>query len=216
MKKLSFTILFILCAVPFIFSQKIIEEKVEVIGKQTEMKLSFADAITVSAWSNNYIEIQVEVNIDDNQYNDYYSLKIDENRNMLKVVEEVDFDGIKKQKGKQNNCNFNTNINYSLKIPENLNIKLETISGEVELTGCLGEMTINSVSGFIDYAVPQNHEATIDLSTVTGDVYSNLKFDHQEPKKISWVGTNRELMLNGGDIPVNLKTVSGDIYLRKF
>lgn len=31
---------------------------------------------------------------------------------------------------------------------------------------------------------------------------------------ISWIGTNHALSLNGGDVDVELKTVSGDIYLR--
>jgi len=53
------------------------------------------------------------------------------------------------------------------------------------------------------------------LSTVTGDVYSDVKFDKSASKEISWVGTKRDLTLNGGTLPVKLETVSGDIYLRK-
>ena len=203
-----------MATVIFAHSQKIIDKKVEVDGQKVEMKLSFADDIIVEAWNNNYIELHVTVDINDNSYNDYYSLNVDESKGKIKIIEEVDFDGIKKEKGTKNLCNFNTDLNYTLKVPKNLKFDLETISGEIELISCLGEMTINSISGFIDYSIPQSHKAYIDLSTVTGDVYSNVKFDKKLPKKISWVGTNHELSLNGGDVDVELKTVSGDIYLR--
>lgn len=32
---------------------------------------------------------------------------------------------------------------------------------------------------------------------------------------MTWVGTKRALSLNGGTLPVELKTISGDIFLRK-
>jgi DUF4097 and DUF4098 domain-containing protein YvlB len=76
-------------------------------------------------------------------------------------------------------------------------------------------MTINSISGFIDYTIPKSHSAHIDLSTVTGNVYSDLKFEEKEQEKMSWVGTKRNLTLNGGNVAVNLKTVSGDIFIRE-
>jgi DUF4097 and DUF4098 domain-containing protein YvlB len=179
------------------------------------MKLSFAELITIEAWDNNYIQVQASANIDDNQYNDFYALNVNENPGKIEIEENVDFEGIKEKIGKKNLCNFNTEINYKVKVPKNLNFKVNTISGEIELLGCEGEMSIKSVSGFIDYSIPAKLKAKIDLSTVTGDVYSNLEFDNKQSDKISWVGTKRELTLNDGDKGVELKTVSGDIYLRK-
>lgn len=197
------------------FSQRVINEKIEVNGEEASMKFKFADDIVLEAWDKNYIELNVKVDIDDNKYNDYYALEIEKKGNSIELVEEVDFEGIKKQMGSKKHYNFNTDLHYSLKVPKDLKVDLETISGEVELIGCRGQMKINSISGFIDYSIPHNHKANIDLSTVTGDVYSNIKFDSKKAKEISWVGTNEQLSLNGGDVPVNLKTVSGDIYLRK-
>lgn len=198
-----------------LFSQKVIDEKIEVKGKETTMKFSFADDIVLEAWNNDYIQLRVEVNIDDNQYNEQYELNIDQLSSGINIEEKVDFEKIKKLKGERDHYNFNTDLHYSLKVPKNLKVKLETISGEVELVGCQGEMVIISISGFIDYAIPQDHKAKIKLSTVTGDVYSNVKFDNKTDKDISWVGTKEELSLNGGNTGVKLKTVSGDIYLRK-
>jgi hypothetical protein len=216
MKKITLIIAILVSTFSLVYSQKTIEEKIEVDNQLTEMKLSFADDILLEAWDNDYIEMKVVVNIDDNKYNDYYKLNVEVKNNKIEIIEMVDFEGIKKMKGNQKNYNFNTTINYSLKVPKKLKIELETISGEIELLGCQGEMSINSISGFIDYAIPQSHKANIELSTITGEVYSNVEFDKKSAEKISWVGTNHELSLNGGNTEVDLKTVSGDIYLRKY
>jgi hypothetical protein len=216
MKKYILIVAVILSTVASGYAQKTISKRIEVDGQETEMKLSFADDIILEAWNNNYIEIQVAVDIDNNKYNDYYSLDVDADNTKIEILEEVNFEEIKKLNGNKKHYNFNTTINYTLKVPRELKIKLETISGEIELIGCLGEMSINSISGFIDYSIPQSHNVNIELSTVTGDVYSNVTFDKKASDKISWVGTNQELSLNGGNTEVDLKTVSGDIYLRKY
>ncbi|HPE76967.1 MAG TPA: DUF4097 family beta strand repeat-containing protein [Draconibacterium sp.] len=216
MKRFLIASAIILGAVTVAFSQKIIDKKIEADGKKAEMKLSFADNIKIEVWNNDYIGFHATANIDENRYNDFYNLNVNEKTGKVEIIEDVDFDGIKKKTGEKNLCNFNTEINYTIKIPKNLNFSVNTISGEVELIGCEGEMAVNSVSGFIDYSIPEKLKAKIDLSTVTGDVYSNVKFDNADSKEISWVGTKRELTLNGGNKDVELKTVSGDIFLRKY
>lgn len=216
MKKVVLICALVFSTTSILFAQKIVNEKIEVNGKETAMKFSFADDIVLEAWNNDYIELKVEINIDDNQYNDQYKLNINKTGGEIDIEEKVDFEAIKKLKGNQKYYNFNTELHYSLKVPKNLKVKLETISGEVELIGCKGEMEIKSISGFIDYSIPGDHKAKVKLSTVTGDVYSNVDFDTPASKDISWVGTKEVLSLNGGDTGVKLKTVSGDIFLRKY
>lgn len=215
MKFAIFTSVLVLYTSLVSFPQKITDQKIEGTGKRAEMKLDFAEKIRIETWDNNYIGFHATANIDDNRYNDYYNLSMKEKEGKVEIVEKVDFEGIKKVKGEKNLCNFNTEIVYTIKVPKNQNFSINTISGEIELIGCEGEMAVNSVSGFIDYAIPDKLKAKIDLSTVTGDVYSNVKFDNSEPEEIQWVGTKRELTLNGGNKDVELKTVSGDIFLRK-
>jgi hypothetical protein len=197
------------------FSQKVITKKLDVQDKKVEMKFDFAENIRVEAWDKNTVELEVTVNIDNNRYNDYYTLNVNERAGSVDLIEKVDFEGIKKVKVQKDCCNFDTKINYKLKVPANLEFNLKTISGKIELIGSVGKMSINSISGFIDYTIPTALKARINLETVTGDVYSDVKFDKSASKEISWVGTKRDLTLNGGTLPVELKTVSGDIYLRK-
>lgn len=215
MKRFILIIALIMGTVSLSWSQKVITKKLDVQGKTAELKFDFADTIHIEAWNKNTIELEVSVNIDDNKYNDYYALNVDEHSGEVKLIEKVDFDGIKKAKGTKNLNNFDSEINYKLKVPANLEFSLKTISGKIELIGSQGKMSVNSISGFIDYAIPVATKAHINLSTISGDVYSDVKFDNKPSKEISWVGTKRELSLNGGNLPVELKTVSGNIYLRK-
>ena len=216
MKKTILLTIILLGSAVLGFSQKVVDKKIETKGKKTELKLDFADIIRIEAWDKDYVEFHANVNIDDNQYNDYYELSINETPGKAEIVEKIDFDGMKEKAGKKEFCNFEMDIEYSVKVQKNLNFSVKTISGEIELIACEGKMDVTSISGFIDYSIQTSLNAKIDLSTVTGDVYSNVSFDNGDADEISWVGTNRKLTLNGGDKDIKLKTVSGDIYLRKF
>jgi len=213
MKRLLILLPFLLGLTCYAYSQKLVTKNLDVNGKKVEMKFKFADTINIEAWNQNKIELHVSVNIEGNLYNDYYTLNVNEQGSNLKLEEVIDFEGIKKKRG--DNQNFQMEIIYKLKVPANLEFNLNTISGQVEMKGILGKMEVNSISGFIDYTVPQTCKAQIDLSTISGNVYSNLKFDDKSGKEISWVGTKRKLTLNGGTQDIALKTISGNIYLRK-
>jgi hypothetical protein len=195
-------------------SQKVIQKNLEAKGKMVEMKFDFADTIFIEAWNKSTLALEVSVNIDENQFNDNYSLNVNENNGNVKLEEVVDFKAIQKKKAKEN-CNINSHIIYTLKVPADLAFNLKTISGQVEIKGTTGKMDVNSISGFIDYSAPSACKAKIKISTITGNVYSNLKFDEQKDKEMKWVGSDYNLVLNGGGPEIALKTISGDIFLRK-
>ena len=213
MNRLMYIALFVLGTTLLAQSQKLVKKNLDVRDKKVEMKFSFADTIFIQTWDKKAIDLQVSVNIDDNRYNDDYDLKTDNDGPIVKLLEEIDFKAIQKKKGE--NKNYKSHIVYRLKIPANLEFDLNTISGKVEMKGPLGKISVSTVSGFIDYTIPSQQKVKIDLSTVTGNIYSDVKFDEKPVKDISWIGTNRKLTINGGNVPIELKTVSGDIYLRK-
>ena len=214
MKRLTILLALVVGMSVAAFSQRVIQKNLETKGKTVEMKFDFADTIFIEAWNKNTLALEVSVNIDENQFNDNYSLNVNENGGNVKLEEVVDFKAIQKKKAKDN-CNINSHIIYTLKVPADLAFNLKTISGQVEIKGTTGEMDVNSISGFIDYAAPSACKAKIKISTITGNVYSNLKFDEQKDKEMKWVGSDYNLVLNGGGPEIALKTISGDIFLRK-
>ena len=214
MKKLILLLIIVVAQTTIGRSQKVIQKNLEAKGKTVEMKFDFADTIFIEAWNKNTLALEVSVNIDENLYNDDYTLNVNEKQGSVSLEEKVDFKAIQKRKGKEN-CNINSHIIYTLKVPADLAFHLKTISGQVEIKGTTGKIDVNSISGFIDYAAPAACKAKINLSTISGNVYSNLKFDKQNDREMKWVGSEYNLTLNGGGPEMALKTISGDIFLRK-
>jgi len=98
-------------------------------------------------------------------------------------------------------------------MPEKTKFSVETINADITITGQTREMRVKSISGSIDLSVPVNKQAFLEFSTISGRMYSNHeialnKLHSGIPLKIS------EKLNNGGD-PINLETISGDIYFRK-
>ena len=125
-------------------------------------------------------------------------------------------------------------------------LEINTLSANVNLTGCTGPFAVNSisgnvevifsnlsqdeptslasVSGLIDVSIPAGDKATIEVNTITGNVYNNLDLKSQGKAKkddrsdglgaIKYEGKN-SYTLNEGGQKLYLKSVSGNIYLRK-
>lgn len=212
MKQLLIMLPFLLGVTLSAHSQKMIQKSYDVQGKKVEMKFSFADSIIIEAWNKNTVDLKVSAEIDNNRHNEYYTLKERNEGGTLYLDEDIDFKALEKKSGTYTS---QTHIIYRLRVPAKLEFDLNTISGQIEVKGALGKMDINSISGFIDYSIPSGLKAKIDLSTISGNVYSDIKFEDKSTKDMTPVGTKRNLTINGGDMPVALKTISGDIYLRK-
>ncbi|MEQ8907065.1 MULTISPECIES: DUF4097 family beta strand repeat-containing protein [Ekhidna] len=76
--------------------------------------------------------------------------------------------------------------------------------------------SLSSTSGDIDVTLPASVKGTFKMSTISGGVYTGVEFDFGEESNIRRVGgQNATGKLNGGGVEVTLKTISGDIYIRK-
>jgi DUF4097 and DUF4098 domain-containing protein YvlB len=98
-------------------------------------------------------------------------------------------------------------------VPENIDFSIETINGNIIITGKTKTMSVKSISGYIDLSVPADRQADIDFSTISGTMYTNHdlaphKVHSSTPSKIS------EKLNNGGPA-IKLETISGDIFFRK-
>jgi lia operon protein LiaG len=96
---------------------------------------------------------------------------------------------------------------------------LSTISGDIDIT--FGQIvtgkpfSINSISGEIDITLPAKTAADVEMSAVSGRMYSDFDFSDKS-KDMSQVGGNElNTKLNGGGAKISIVTVSGNIYLRK-
>jgi lia operon protein LiaG len=96
---------------------------------------------------------------------------------------------------------------------------LSTISGDIEVTfsnlAAGKPFSINSISGEIDITLPASTQADVEMSAVSGRMYSDFDFSNKS-KDMNQIGGNElSTKLNGGGAKFSIVTVSGNIYLRK-
>jgi hypothetical protein len=191
-------------------AQQIIEKHMDFSGKESlSLKIQIADSIRVQTWDKNEVYVRASVDINENKDNDAYVTSFYESDNKVTVdakFKENYFKG-------RNNCCNSTDIFWQVYIPERTRFSIETINANITVTGQTKEMKIKSISGYIDLAVPGTREADLDLSTISGTMYSDhellLKKEHTGiPSRIT------EKFNNGGPL-IKLETISGDIYFRK-
>lgn len=75
--------------------------------------------------------------------------------------------------------------------------------------------SLSSTSGDIDVTIPANTKGTFKMATVSGGVYTAFDFDFGDQKLNRIGGQSATGKLNGGGVEVLLKSVSGDVYVRK-
>lgn len=105
---------------------------------------------------------------------------------------------------------------------------VSSVSGDIEAVfSSLNQeqpTSLASVSGLVDVSIPGNTKANIEMSNISGDIYNNLdlknasKDDEDDRSKGMDEIKHRshsEYSLNGGGQKLFLKTISGNIYLRK-
>lgn len=75
--------------------------------------------------------------------------------------------------------------------------------------------SLTSTSGDIDITMPGNTKGTFEMRTMSGGVYTAFDFDFGD-QKLNQIGGQRATgKLNGGGVEVMLKSISGDIFIRK-
>lgn len=104
---------------------------------------------------------------------------------------------------------------------------INTISGNLEVVFSSvnqeAPTSLASVSGVVDVTVPASEKASLEISTINGNIYNNLdlksKKEPETDKRAMGMHPLRhelsEFTLNGGGQKVYLKSISGNIYLRK-
>lgn len=115
---------------------------------------------------------------------------------------------------------------------KNADMKLTDVTGPIIANSTSGDMdikltklsqagptSISLVSGYIDVTMPADSKANFSLNSISGEIYTDLDISLKGDKEnhMQRIGGSREVngSLNGGGADMNLKTISGDIYLRK-
>jgi hypothetical protein len=97
-----------------------------------------------------------------------------------------------------------------------------TTSGDIEIV--FSEVnqsqptSISNTSGFIDITLPATTKATLNMSSISGEIYTDMDIKVGDTESgLRRLGGGRKIhgTLNGGGVEVSLRAISDDIYLRK-
>lgn len=236
MKRLAFFIGMLL-ACNTLNAQKTVTKHYETSNvSEAFFHLKFAKNIEVKNWNKQTVKVVATVNLNENTDNDMFNLTEKRDGDILKIKSDYTnfFNRKKKSKGVINNdcdcCNHNKiEVNYTVYAPKKIKVKVKSISGnlligklknDVEARLVSGNinvkktsknMNLATVSGDIDVALKN---AEFKAETVTGTVYSDLDIDFNTGRKKAYHNKIFGTVAKGTN-KLRLKTVSGDVLLRK-
>ncbi len=208
-KSLAFTLLWVI-ALP-VTAQKQIEKSISFSGKESvELTIEIADSIIINTWNKPEVLAKASININNNKDNDAYRTTFSKEGDNIIISASIEKDYFR---DKNSYCCREGMIKWKINIPENTPFSVETINGNVTIAGSTTEVRVKTISGFIDWEVTPGRKADLEMNTTTGTLYSDLEFD----QRIMEGGVQQSVSekLNGGGYPVELETITGDIFCRK-
>ncbi len=257
-----------LCAIQTSYAQKVIKNSFP--GNEvTEIRVDteYAD-IEIESYNGSEISIEASVNINLNMDNDGYALEADNRGSTLFISSELDTENIPKRiiiKDKEgnttvikdgenamsnidsNNDNY-TSINYGyqtditlkIKIPKNKDINIESIYGDLLVSGKYNDLKanitygdieiiqssispdatieLNSTYGHVDYSLPKTANIEFNLSISYGEIFTDLDVISSKDNVFLSNSCNNskggQYTLNDGGSIANITATYADIYLR--
>lgn len=183
-------------------------------GAKVKLDIQITDSIQVITWDRNEVWVKGSININDNKDNDRYTVDFDKTGGDLDVKARIG--KMNEANRKKCNCDCSTSeIGFTVYVPAGVDLSVETINGNITITGPVGAVRAHTISGFVDMSVKPDSKADLKFSTISGNMYSNLNLDIEGKHNLPKVGGNVTTTLNGGGRSIDLETISGDIYLRK-
>jgi len=204
----------LLCAFAYItLAQREFSKEVEV-NKHDELILDFAiaDEIKINTWNENKVKVEVSVSINDGEHDDLFELQLNTTNKTIRFKHDQKM--FERKEYNKRNC-WTSDIYYTVYLPKNMVLDIQTISGDIILTNISEKAYLKTISGDIDITVIGGLE--FKAKTISGEVYSDLDIEYPDGtnglKQI--VGMNVRGLINGGGDRYHLETISGSIFLRK-
>ncbi len=200
-------------------------------GQKVILNLTFADKIEVKTWDKKELFIRANVLINGGLLNEAHKIDTVMGDYAIEISTGFDEDIIKKSGF--NNCdgknrsqyNFDQRrgdrgynichtINYTVFLPAETDLEIETISGNITIANMESEVEAKSVSGVVDFVIAKNQKADIRLESVTGRAYTDPAMFTRADGLQVLLSRKISGQLNGGGKIVHLESVSGNVSLR--
>ncbi|WP_046244110.1 DUF4097 family beta strand repeat-containing protein [Hymenobacter terrenus] len=246
MRRFLFFLLLVLAAsgVQQASAQKIIEKTASLAaGQQLYLNLRQASSIRIRAGASGKMRLKASVSINQNKLNEALLLTVEQASDELKVASDFDKEllrnaqpgdcpnggsyygdtyittgknaDVRDQDGRHVNqvCAV---IDYEITVPADVALRVNTLSGNIDISGLTGPIDAKSLSGFVDVAWPSSKGAELSLKTITGEVYTDQDIAFTTAlQKNPIVGYRLHGTLKDSGPLVKLESISNDVYFRK-
>ncbi|MEN8119385.1 MAG: DUF4097 family beta strand repeat-containing protein [Bacteroidota bacterium] len=196
--------------------QETFEKEVNLKSNQAvNLELKFAENINIKTWDKQklYVKVVVEHNFKEKldfqllEHNEISKLEIEEKIKNLEKRKNINI-------GSDHDC-IKLEINYDVYLPANVELSINSISGNLNVKNMKNKLNLETISGFVDVNLDPKGNYDLKCSTISGEIYSDLKFDKNINPKQDIVGSKLNTSLNGGGKSIRLKSISGDLFIRK-
>jgi DUF4097 and DUF4098 domain-containing protein YvlB len=202
-------------------AQKIVEKHLNYSSNGfVSMNFQISDSIRIITWKKSEVYVKSSIDVNDNQNNDDYNMVFDETGGNINIQGKLETNKIRRNRKDSGNCcccycNYNSTIIHEVYLPENADFSVETINGNIIITGNTAEIRAHSISGYIDLAIAPDRKAEVKMHTITGTMYSNIELKSASQSLRHVGGGSVTANLNGGGKRIDLETISGNIFFRK-
>lgn len=200
-------------------AQETFEKEVNLKANQAvSLDLKFAEEIKIKTWSKLKLYVKVVVEHNFKEKLDFKLLEHNENSEVEIEEKIINLDKRKNINIGSNhddyNC-INLKINYEVYLPANAKLSINSISGDIEVKSMTNTLTLETISGFVDVNLDAKGKYDLRCSTISGSIYTDLKLDKNAYPKQDIVGSKLNTSINGGGKSIKLKSISGDLFIRK-
>ncbi|MFP2995487.1 DUF4097 family beta strand repeat-containing protein [Spongiivirga sp. MCCC 1A20706] len=220
-------------------AQKVIEKNIKPTSDNVEVEFKFAEDINIKTWDKNEVYVKAAVSINDGEYDDYFSMTVDNSSSVLRIDSDYGdlfkkqngWRGKKDEDGNCNCCSMDMDIVVTLYVPKKVKLRVKSISGNVSSEAYSGNLNVDIISGDINI---KNYDGDFSLKTISGDIDINVKKSSVQAKTVTgtiyaddklsfnrdesnnrWGGSRVNGTVDTAENKLKLTTVSGSIFLRK-
>jgi hypothetical protein len=210
-------------------------------GQKISFRFDYPEVVKITTWDKNEIAIVGSVSINSGESDDAFELLQSTSGNTIyienivrnlkslpkritimrgdeKVVfnSEADYDKYSKEMGRdfnQKSWGVDLDIFLEVKVPRNMETKLECVYGVAEVKDFSGPLTVVATYGGVDVSVKEKATGELTAETSYGQIYSNLdlKFTGTEFKDFHTVVSAKP----GTGSRYSFESKYGNVYLRK-
>lgn len=202
MKAILFTFLFLLSQISG--AQTVVSKSIAVQnGQKVVLHFDYPELVRISTWDKNEISVQASVSINSGENDDAFELQTSTSGNVITIKNEIKnmkslphritiIDGSQKmtfrnkeelrkyeQENRKTSHDVMSNgvdmdIQIEIKVPRNVETRVESVYGMVEVKDFSGPLTVDATYGGVDAALLEKTTGELIAETNYGEIYTNL------------------------------------------